>query len=95
MVFPAAPLLEMDNPEEYDPPASQTVSPAATLDQLMLDPDQALFQSDPLFAPVEPGRTYQLAAKRVNGRKSKAISRGFISLLVLADLQISAFFKTE
>jgi hypothetical protein len=32
------------------------------LDQLMLDRDQALFQSVPVFEPVELGRTYQLAA---------------------------------
>src|ERR1700722_20769898 len=58
--FPLAPLAPVVNPDEYAPPASQTVSPALTDDQERLEADQALFQSAPLFDPVALGRTYQL-----------------------------------
>jgi hypothetical protein len=51
----------------------------------MLKADQALFQSAPLFAPVEFGRTYQLAAKSVSGENSSTIKRFLILILILGN----------
>src|SRR5881394_3943943 len=63
MGLPDAPDLVGAIPVVYVPPASQTVSPAATLFQLelRLAIDQALFQFEPLAVPVDEGRTYQFA----------------------------------
>src|ERR1700676_230979 len=76
--FPLVPLEPVVRPDEYDPPASQIVSPAFTEDQERLEMVQALFQSAPLFEPVALGRTYQLAANSVSGQNSSAINSFFI-----------------